>query len=472
MNSMTKNKKGLISLFALLITIAMLVTGTYAWFTDTATVKGNKVYAGMLTVDVVATVEEILNAFAQDYYGENFNFNGSTSQAALAFNNLGLKVASTETSPAAVGLSIRVSDGAVSAFADIVAESSVFNDVKDFYCKVTDKEVPVMNVSNVEPGATYPVKMHVMNSGELAIAYAAGFSIDPGNSKTGLEALDAKYSSNESKATEEYKYLNKKLTEKQLAKNPDGTDRVYSTTMAGVEGVDLGGHLEDVLEVYSMTEVQYTSAAAAGLHGEAMKLEKDGANANYIGTISQIIHCNDAAYKMTLDEKVSDAATKVSDAALIMNQKIAEYTLAVSNGAIGTTLAAVTEARDAAVATHAAVLLAYNKLYAEQQELPKVADRLASAASGYCVPESKVSDDPITVYERDGSPRRVNSVIQTVPAISIGTAYFAIHMPGSVDNFYQNAMLTLNAGITASQVELDEDGIHVMVYDDRAARLN
>lgn len=495
MESKKNKRKGLVSIVLLLLSVALLVAGTFAWFTDTATVKGNKVNAGTLTVDVVATVQEVLDAFANDKYKKDYedlsatpddttNPSGVTGKSQQdvvngLFDALGLKVAKSETS-GNKGKEVKSTGDGTTA----LKPADVLND----YCIITNKTVPVMNVRNVEPGATYPVKMHVMNSGELAISYAAGFSIDDKASRTGLQALEDQKST---LGTEKYNYLAGKLAAKQLAKDADGKDQTYTSSMAGQEGVDLGGHLEDVLEVYAMTETQYNDAVEeTTAHKAAMDLIKtntDPNKVNYIGTISQIIRCNDTAYKMALDANVAAALQTKTDAndekaaketayTNLLNEPVDPTETPEQRTAREAALAAAATARDNARTASDEADAAYDKLYNEQTELKEVAKRLAKASTGYCVPESLDGGPDITVYNRDGSVRQVpnpsgtGNIDQKVPASCIGTTYFAIHMPGEAGDLYQNAMLTLNAGITANQVELDVDGIHVMVYDDATAR--
>ncbi len=371
MESTKNRKKGLLSIVALIVCLAMLTVGTFAWFTDTATVKGNKVYAGNLYVDVVAKGAKIAAALDPEYKEddsvENHKFENVKAENSAAFDK------------------------------PVKSGSETEND----YFIVTDKTVPLIKLENVEPGSTWPVDIDVKNSGDLAISYSAGFSIDTGMSKTGLETLEEQYSD---KTDPEYSFRKAKLGAKQ--KNS--------------AGADIGKKLEEVLEVYAVTKAEYEkSNKENAAEGKSMDLLKEDVvdpatgevtkKANYIGTVDQIIKCNDAAYMAGL----TDATKKA--------------------------------------------------------ELLAVAARLAANASGYCVP-TDVAKDPdwsgsVPVYNTAGG------LVETKTGVSdIGTAYYAIHMPTTVDDLYQNASITLNVGVTATQVEFETDGTNVMIYDNTDAR--
>ena len=111
-----------------------------------------------------------------------------------------------------------------------------------------------------------------------------------------------------------------------------------------------------------------------------------------------------------------------------------------------------------------------DELTKEADDLEEVRKRLTKASSGYCVPTKSADGNDMYIYDRDGNTVMDGDDPKTVTATDLGTVYFAIHMPGEVNDLYQNAALTLNAGITANQVELDKDGINVMIYDDANAR--
>ena len=507
MESTKNRKKGLLSIVALIVCLAMLTVGTFAWFTDTATVKGNKVYAGTLAVDVVATVDEVLNAFAQDYYGQNYAGlsedepespetdpeGGTFAPKAFVnkkFNDQSLKICQVGQTPNAKAGSTVKAGLTDTPLGEVKAEENGTE-----YVILTGKTVPIVRITNLEPGKTYPVRMNVKNSGELAISYAAGFSVDDGNSKTGLQALEAAYPKTTDKTKPEYIYLRDKLVPKQLAKDADGKDQTYLPSMAGTED-DLGGKLENVLEVYAMTENEYNREDAEGNplpeHAASMELLKEedvegtGKTANYIGTIAQIMHCNDTAYKQTLSNKKTAKDSDIADKQTVVEEKTQAYTVAAAAAAAAAAgdetktpaeKQAAAEAADVARVAMNDAIADLNKAQGELTELTKeagdleeVRKRLAKASSGYCVPSTKLEGGDIPIYGRDGQPVKEGGVAKTVERNDIGTAYFAIHMPGSVDDTYQNAMLTLNAGITASQVELDTDGINVMIYDNAEAR--
>ena len=370
MESTKNRKKGLLSIVALIVCLAMLTVGTYAWFTDTATVKGNKVMAGNLYVDVVAKKSKIVEA-------EGWESTEVASKWTELVSNQSLKTVDGKSGD----------------------DSSVTDDT---YIILTDKTVPLIKLTDVEPGSTWPVSIDVKNSGDLAISYSAGFSIDSGASKTGLETLNAQKAAGEI-ADPEYSFRLGKLSAKQ--KNSSGAD--------------IGKKLEEVLEVYAVTKTEYDKSYGSASEGKSMELLKEDVvdstsgtvtkKANYIGTVDQIIKCNDAAY-----------------------------------------MAALTDAT-------------------KKAELLKVAERLAANASGYCVPTEVANASGWTgvvpIFNTAGTQTDTKTDIT-----DIGTAYYAIHMPGTVDNLYQNASIILNVGVTATQVEFETDGTNVMIYDNKDAR--
>ena len=151
------------------------------------------------------------------------------------------------------------------------------------YYDITDKEMRVITLKDVEPGQVYPVSFYVANTGELAFTYSAGFKVT--RSITGLERLDeevadGKYGGKsesgevdpeEVSSNREFKKRNRVLTRYQ--------DRVESKDEEGKPVIKyIGGYLEDVLKVYIVPD-----DITEGQEREAVKDEE-----NYVGTIAEI----------------------------------------------------------------------------------------------------------------------------------------------------------------------------------------
>lgn len=435
MKSMAKNK-GLISLLSLLVCISLFVTSTYAWFSDTATVKGNKIYAGNLSVDVVAKVGEIakLQGWGEDYSAYK------TSWTNFVTDN-----------------TLKTVDGKNGDDVSVDA---------DTYIVLTGKEVPIFEAVDIEPGKTEVVKVSVRNSGDLAVSYSAGFSIDKNNSKTGLQMLKDQEAKPGDFGLDANKvaYRATKLVPMQAGIKDAATGTKYTWAEIKAAGkfgdgmYDLGQYLESILEVYAMTEDQYNLAKTADNHKAAMELKKDGDAANYIGTVADIMHCNDSAYLKSLDEKIVAANVKVNSAQTAVDAITTD------------TPEADAEAKYAALS---AAEIEQAALTAEKTELANVSARLAKNSSGYCVTE-ELDGSPVTIYGKDGVELDAEDYpagyAKGTNASSIGTAFYAIHMPETAGNLFQNAGIKLNVGVTATQVECETDGIGVQIYDDAHAR--
>ena len=382
MDKKETKRKYLLSIALLLISVGLLVTSTFAWFTDTATVTGSVINAGNLKVDLYADEEKL----KLQWLGED---EGHTD-AGWASAKTGWITAKgyTEIAPLA-------------------------DTTKHLY-KVTGKNLALINIDNVEPGQVYPVKnIGVYNTGELAISYVAGFKIE--TSKTGLE--------NYFSGTADAELLASLLT-KQAEKDADGN--IIGGTWTAYDANkthDKGGKLEDVLRVYAWDGTDFSATnpinntiVYVNELGEVSATGSiiDETAPKYIGTVSQLIHANDAAYIASLNEYTD--------------------------------------------AEEIATLLA-------------VQDRIKSAASGICLPasaeelEGKKADEKaeITIHEYNANGTSGDSYTKEVG--QMGELNFLIVMPKNAGNEYQNALLKLSIGATATQVNYEKDGTGYAFYD-------
>ncbi len=173
-------KRSLIgSLGMSIIAMAMLVFATYAWFSDVAVSKGSTVNTGVMTINLAVD-----QSFVDRYNSMPSHLTSKISvpgaepdgEEGEAYTTVFDEVYDYKT----------LTDGAVEPAddADIVHTP---------YYIVDDKNVQIIHIENMAPGEAYVVTgMAVVNRGELAAAYTAGFDIE--ESLTGLENLNRKVS--------------------------------------------------------------------------------------------------------------------------------------------------------------------------------------------------------------------------------------------------------------------------------------
>ena len=193
-------KKGYISLLLLLLTISLFVTATFAWFTDSAFSKGNKVFAGNLYVDVIATEQEVVDRYNLEY---NANLTiGNTYEAHETIKNRIVD---------AYGYEPYIKKYRNPYFENETNTPGVEEFLYDYYYIITDEEAATMNLYNVEPGQFKVASIHYLNSGDLAFRAAGAIKIDTevlpqgdgqpdrvvNKSYTGLENLNRQFKDGE-----------------------------------------------------------------------------------------------------------------------------------------------------------------------------------------------------------------------------------------------------------------------------------
>lgn len=424
------NKKGLISLILLFISFSLFVTSTFAWFTDTATVKGNKVFAGNLYVDVVANADQLQQLGYKIVATDGDAGTGSLAGQLYHYNY--------DTTPASWGDPVEDAEGNTVTPKKHIRKLG--GGAEETYYILTDVEAPIVSIYNVEPGQAFPVSLNVLNSGDLAIKYSAGFGISEDangpRSYTGLQTLD-KQNAGDFKT-----YHNEYLVEGGVIDNtrpdPDfyldesltgDNNAEYLRRKAKLEkmqtneaGDDIGGHLEDVLTVYAVDEASVSNGKVTR---GAVK------ESNYIGTVKQIMNLADPTYSVDTDTTIP--ANKKEEAKL---------------------------------------------------ELEAVQRRMNTLSSGYCLPQEVIDSDSdltngvqianangITVnfYNQNANltaPATAETMIGSKSGITeIDSIQYVVCMPTTANNLYQNASIFLDMGVTATQVEFEFDGLNYMIYD-------
>lgn len=338
-------KRVWISILSSLIMISMFTGSTYAWFTSTALTSGNKMKTGIMAIDLLMEKTELEG-----------------------------KIESSD---------------ALSNYTKYIREI----EEKEYYV-ITDEDVALITFENAEPGQIYKVDINIANTGQLALSYTPSFAIqidesDSNNPKamsyTGLETL-------QNEIDETMKYLKEnypsEFTSDDIPSKVYGYDedlaengyltirdyeirkRVLDREQKNSDGIDIGGHLEDVLKVY-----------VADTPDEI----NDG---SYVGTIKEVING-------TADLK---------------------YT---------------------------GYLLPYSALIND---------------GGSFSPKN------VEIFDSDG----VNKLRDLTGVSEFGKLSFYIKLPEDTNNFYQYASLTLRVGAKATQVEYEEDGLGIKIYDKEA----
>lgn len=231
-----------IGFISVVISMALLAASTYAWFTDNAQAKGSRIGAGNLFIELLADKEYLNKLGYDDEKISGFGFQTYTREE----------------------------------------KKEPGNETKTYYI-ITGSKVPVITLNKMEPGQVYPVKFHILNAGDLAVKYSAAFrtQVDTdGNelSFTGLETLereraesekyikdtdkvefsfaaDTEYSYDEELANKgylthkEYDKMKEILEKKQVARDPKTLKPLEDYDLED-ETQNLGGRLEDILDVY------------------------------------------------------------------------------------------------------------------------------------------------------------------------------------------------------------------------------
>lgn len=404
-------KRFIISIITLLLTVSCFVFTSYAWFTNSAYVSGNKVFAGNLMVDVLISEEDLEANLVKTGAIED---GGNIPDTLNSFKY------------------VRELDN---------------DDTETYYyasripSKVNEKDIDtsILHVENVEPGQAIRVKVNVVNSGDLALKAAGALRVD--ESLTGIKTFLVKYPeiattlndaiedpttpTGKASTTKELYFLNTLLS--MQATNWEKHDGADINIDNQYYFKDNGGHLEDVLCVYLLEDVGdgdlNFDRETLNNEDKENKLQDDP---RFFGTLKQF------EYMITYGANPTD-------------ENISVYN-SFFNGAIE--------------------LNAHGD-YKSRLESDYL--RYLDYASGYCLPLGEMQDSNnkilkdgrnVEVFDADGK-----SLYTRMGVSEIDTINFLLYMPLEAGDEYQNASISLSLGATASQVEYEKDDFDYMIYD-------
>ena len=153
-NQKKTKRKAYVSLILLLLTISLFITATYAWFTDTAYSKGNKVFSGNLYVDVIATEDELVRRY----------------------NLVSEKDSGTDEYHADIANQLKTKDSKYVQYKRTYLEGET--EKTEYYYIITGTDAGTINLYNLEPGQVRDVTVKYLNKGDLALSAAAALKID------------------------------------------------------------------------------------------------------------------------------------------------------------------------------------------------------------------------------------------------------------------------------------------------------
>ena len=242
----------LMSIAVTVCSLALLTGTTWAWFHAKALTKDSTVTTGFMNAELLISEAEVKQRIAEEKGCSNPD-EVKTEDMTEYLNRYGLDE-----------IYMRYVERPGAAETEITK-----------YYIITDRELQLITLKDIEPGQVYPVHLHIANTGELAFTYSAGFRMKAGGSLTGLERLDrevaeGKYGDTpeEVETNPEWRKRERVLTRYQSRiTDPDSGRIVYA-----------GGHLEDVLKVYIVPD-----SISPGHEREAI------ADENYAGTVAQIM---------------------------------------------------------------------------------------------------------------------------------------------------------------------------------------
>ena len=170
-DSKKSKRKAYEYLILLLLTISLFITATYAWFTDSAYSKGNKIFSGNLYIDIIVDEDTLLKNHESDYQKW-----------------------------------IEDDENKTKTFDDYISEELKYESyirkyadgTSDTFYYVTDEDEASCNLYNIEPGQANFLNVKYLNTGDLAFRAAGALKIDVDdngnkNSYTGLDTLNQQF---------------------------------------------------------------------------------------------------------------------------------------------------------------------------------------------------------------------------------------------------------------------------------------
>ncbi len=392
-----------------IIAMAMLVFATYAWFSDVAVSKGSTVNTGVMTINLAVD-----QSFVDRYNSMPSHLTSKISvpgaepdgEEGEAYTTVFDEVYDYKT----------LTDGAVEPAddADIVHTP---------YYIVDDKNVQIIHIENMAPGEAYVVTgMAVVNRGELAAAYTAGFDIE--ESLTGLENLNRKVSdgafgnepgvepsAGSADTSADPGYAAYKVLKRTLVRNQIEGGGILYRNHSDVDSAEEGKEyysLADYMELYQGDEEYWTG--------------------RYLEEVLEVYAISSGA--IVTDENIKDFVTE---------ENLVGTIGAILNGQVS---------------------------IAADYLLPETAVKLmAGSESGegaspggleYIVPRE------LTVFEskQDPSeePEEPDTGVVYGKVSNIGYLQFILYLPEETGNEYEYARLDLAVGASAMQCEYEPDG--------------
>lgn len=505
-------KKGYVSLLLLLLTLSLFVTSTYALFTDTAYSHGNKVFSGNMYVDIVATQKQMIDKYnaehpngtplkyndpqntidaafetagydfkkyAKHLNGEKFEYYYIiTNKDAKTVNLFNIEPGSTHILPVyylntgnlafkTVGL-IQIDvdeDNNRKSYTGLETLNRQFK--KQTLLSKNNYVVSTMNKETGQPTDPYidqyNFNMFNDNSDARYYSYTNGFVYNNYD-----EA---------SNALKDYNIRYENLFEKQSVEVDDESGDIVQLSVSEVESPaadadnyvlndnlnksykDVGGNLENILEVYIIPSVENFSSNKF-LTDENQKdfllnntdFILDKSNNYYFGNLDQF------DYLM----KYGGNANKDFD--------YSSYVLDDSENTELITLEEIEAKSEADRKIEEQYMVKYNSISANLYEDYK---RYLDLASGYCLPADSINNNDTSVddsniqlhiYGENGSTKTIDDVSE------VGNTMILLHMPLDATSKYENASISLSLGVTATQVEFEMDDTGYMIYDQEAER--
>ena len=484
-NQKESKRKGYESILLLLLTISLFVTATYAWFTDSAYSKGNKIFTGNMYVDVIIKEEDAIEQLVSKGVV-------SDEEEAIAYLSSNCGDYKYERRYDALN-------------SDVYYRVSVMPDeiAKNFH---------VAEIYNIEPGQYRIFNVDYLNSGDLAFKTAGALKIDLDEegynvSLTGLEVLNEQYLGNYGVYKNNYALGTSAIADYSSNEVEIVTDNEIDPKNI-FNGKDINGNDYDYFEVnyndpkshnpvMSYEEYEYRFMKYVQMEGyreiripalSSSKTESDVPFLNSKGDdVLKTYYLDEGVDRPCLEDVLEVYAT--TDIDIIKGEKASEYYFGTVTQFNYLMLHGPEATADLTINDE--LQRNYSILFGDVEEVPILkADpteeetkdelkhslyldyqRYLKTAGGFCLPIDCVKDDndfvpedgvSVKIYEKTVNDK-VSSTVENVK--EIGSNSFTVYMPTDVDSRYQNASISLSVGVTATQTAYEVDDTGCMIYD-------
>ena len=521
-NNKKSRRKGYEAIILLLLTISLFITATYAWFTDSAFSKGNKVFSGNLYVDVVET-EKVLQDIYQTEW-ENYN---DANEPDISFSDF------LQTVKGYKLYERKYQDGE-----DVVTDN---------YYIITGTDAGTINLYNMEPGQVKDVSVKYINKGDLALSAAGAIKIDlkeDGTRKsfTGIETLLDQYRLLDNEITDsgfndfyKNKYsvnidsdgdgildrIDPELIKDGIDEN--GDEHSYYEISNGIRGTERDkilvkrfkklfamwgkdiNNLEDgdiitVGEYNNITNLNEKTKFINLSYTELTDLfNEDGYSINATNC-KQYIKNDGGHLEDVLEVYIGVDNNNVDRDEVYVNRDktnnkyyfgtLTEFIYLLDNGPFANkdfdydAYATLTDTEEEAFYTNK--LKELKDLYDTKPEELSIEEtymamydnlkanlysdyeRYLSNANGHCLPVDSITTEGV-IPSKDGVEVKVyenGEVTHTYMASEMGECSFSLYLPENVDSKYQNASISLSMGVTATQADFEMDDTGYMIYDE------